>query len=199
MIVVDPDARVTQIEALPSVTTLRRAAKAAQAAVELEGEVTVLLTDDAGIRRLNRRFRGKNKATDVLSFPAAEPGAGPSAGPSFGVAGDLAISVETAARQAAAEGHRLSTELRVLLLHGMLHLAGMDHESDSGEMAAREAELRRTLRLPLGLIERVCAPRQSGQGGKTRSNPGGDAGGGSSRASAGQGRAGQSRAGRNGR
>ncbi len=155
MIVVDPDAAMAQVEPVPSVATLRRAARAAQAAVELEGEVTVLLTDDAGIRRLNRRFRGKNKATDVLSFPAAKP----SAGPSFGVAGDLAISVETAARQAEAEGHRLSTELRVLMLHGMLHLAGMDHETDKGEMAAREAELRRKLRLPLGLIERVELPR----------------------------------------
>ncbi len=158
MIVLDPDAE--PMAALPTMATLRRAAQAAQTAVRLDGEVTVLLTDDAGIRRLNRRFRGKNKATDVLSFPAAQP----EFGPGFGVAGDLAISVETAARQAAAEGHGLSTELRVLMLHGMLHLAGMDHETDAGEMAAHEAELRRKLRLPLGLIERVCAqPHERGR------------------------------------
>ncbi len=106
-----------------------------------------MLTTDAGIRRLNRRFRGKNKATDVLSFPAAEP--------ALGVAGDLAISVETAARQAAECGHGLNVELRVLMLHGMLHLAGYDHETDAGEMAAIEARLRERLRLPLGLIERA--------------------------------------------
>ncbi len=155
MIVRDPEAEavLAQMPDLPTDATLRRAAKSAQAAVELSGEVTVLLTDDAGIRRLNRQFRRKNKATDVLSFPAAEP--------AFGVAGDLAISVETAARQAAAEGHRLGIELRVLMLHGMLHLAGMDHETDGGQMAAREAALRQQLRLPLGLIERVTAPRRS--------------------------------------
>ena len=163
MIVLDPDAELE----LPSAATLRRAARAAQAAVGLVGEVTVLLTDDAGIRRLNRRFRGKNKATDVLSFPAAEP----VPGQHCGLAGDLAISVETAARQAAEEGHRLGVELRVLLLHGMLHLAGMDHEADTGQMAAREAELRRALRLPLGLIERVSAPRASAAEGKRRREP----------------------------
>ena len=160
MIVRDREAEsvFAQMPDLPTDATLRRAARLALDAVELSGEVTVLLTDDAGIRRLNRRFRRKNKATDVLSFPAAEP--------EFGVAGDLAISVETAARQAAAEGHRLGIELRVLMLHGMLHLAGMDHETDSGQMAAREAELRQQLRLPLGLIERVTTQRRSA--GRTR-------------------------------
>lgn len=133
---------------LPSKATLARGLREAQSAVGLRGEVCVLLTTDEGIRALNRRFRKKNKPTDVLSFPVDDP--------SFGSAGDLAISVETAARQAAEHGHRLSVELRVLMLHGLLHLAGFDHESDRGEMAARERDLRAELRLPLGLIERAA-------------------------------------------
>jgi probable rRNA maturation factor len=132
---------------LPGKATLARYLREAQAAVGLKGEVSVLLTTDDGIRGLNRRFRKKNKATDVLSFPA-ESG--------YGVAGDLAVSVETAARQAAEQGHRLSVELRVLMLHGLLHLAGMDHESDAGEMARKERRLRAKLGLPLGLIERAA-------------------------------------------
>lgn len=121
-------------------------------AVGLPGEVTVLLCGDTRIRTLNRDFRGKNKATDVLSFPAAEN--------AEGAAGDLAISVETAAKQAAQHGHTLADELRVLLLHGVLHLAGFDHEVDAGEMRAREAELRILLKLPGGLIERtLSAPK----------------------------------------
>jgi probable rRNA maturation factor len=134
--------------ALPARSTLSRYLREAQTAVGLRGEVCVLLTTDEGIRALNRRFRKKNKATDVLSFPVSDAG--------FGQAGDLAISVETAARQAEEQGHRLGVELRVLMLHGLLHLAGHDHESDSGEMAARERELRAELRLPLGLIERAA-------------------------------------------
>ncbi|MGB6745815.1 MAG: rRNA maturation RNase YbeY [Terracidiphilus sp.] len=128
----------------------------AQAAVRLRGEVTVLLTSDAAIRRLNRRFRGKNKATDVLSFPAdsAAPG-------SKQIAGDLAISVPTAMRQAAEQGHVLATEIKVLILHGLLHLAGYDHESDSGQMARRERLLRGRLGLPQGLIERARMPALS--------------------------------------
>ena len=117
-----------------------------RAAAGVEGEVHVLLADDATLKRLNRQYRGKNKATDVLSFPAA---------PESDVAGDLAISLETARRQAARFGHSLRDEVRVLLLHGTLHLAGFDHEADGGEMEAREAELRRALRLPAGLIARV--------------------------------------------
>ena len=131
---------------VPARPTLARYLREAQMAVGLKGEVSVLLTTDDGIRGLNRRFRKKNKATDVLSFPAA---------PGFGVAGDLAISVETAARQAVEQGHRLSVELRVLMLHGMLHLAGMDHEVDDGKMARKERRLRAQLGLPMGLIERV--------------------------------------------
>jgi probable rRNA maturation factor len=126
---------------------LSRFLNRARQVVGLDGDVEVLLADDATLRNLNKTFRHKNKATDVLSFPAAEN--------PYGHAGDLAISLDTAARQAAAFGHTLRDEVRILLLHGLLHLSGLDHETDDGEMAAREAELRRELRLPVTLIERV--------------------------------------------
>jgi len=129
---------------------LARFLREAQQAVGLTGAVDVLLADDRMLRRLNRDFRGKDKATDVLSFPAAEDLAGE-------FAGDLAISLDTAGRQAREHGHSLRDEVRVLLLHGLLHLSGMDHETDRGEMAEREAELRGRLRLPSGLIARVQA------------------------------------------
>jgi len=125
---------------------LGRFLRVAQAAVGLSGEVEVLLAGDKTLRRLNREFRGKDKATDVLSFPAV---------PGMGHGGDLAISLETAGRQAAAFGHSLRDEVRVLLLHGVLHLAGMDHEVDAGEMAELEGALRKRLGLRVGLIGRV--------------------------------------------
>ncbi len=127
---------------------LARFAKRAREAVGLRGEVAVLLTTDAVLRRLNRAYRGKDKATDVLSFPTPEEIAAEHAG-------DLAVSLQTAGRQAREHGHDLDAEVRVLLLHGLLHLSGMDHEVDRGEMAAREAELRERLKLPVGLIARV--------------------------------------------
>ncbi len=133
---------------LPSARTLARFLAAAQAAVRLKGQVTVLLTTDAAIRKLNRQFRGKDKATDVLSFPAAGLGA-------EGMAGDLAISVTTALGQAAEQGHSLAVEIKVLVVHGLLHLAGYDHEADEGRMARRERVLRAKLGLPQGLIERA--------------------------------------------
>jgi probable rRNA maturation factor len=121
----------------------------AATAVKLAGEVSVLFTTDARIRRLNRQFRHKDKPTDVLSFPAPPPLDGQPT-----LAGDLAISVPTAARQAKDAGHALSIELEVLLLHGLLHLAGYDHEADTGQMARRETILRKKLGLASGLIER---------------------------------------------
>lgn len=136
----------------PSVRSLAGFLRKAQAALRLRGEVTVLLTSDAAIRRLNRQFRGKNKATDVLSFPTNPL---QNAKPAEQIAGDLAISVPTARRQGAACGHSLATELKVLILHGLLHLAGYDHETDSGQMARRERMLRGQLGLPQGLIERA--------------------------------------------
>lgn len=137
---------------VPTARTLARFLAEAQRAVRLRGRVSVLLTTDASIRRLNREFRGKDKATDVLSFPA-DPIPGLKAAEQ--IAGDLALSVPTARRQAVAQGHPLATELKVLLLHGLLHLAGYDHETDEGQMARRERQLRARLGLPQGLIERV--------------------------------------------
>jgi rRNA maturation RNase YbeY len=138
-------------------TGLSRFLRTAQTEVGLRGEVEVLLAGDRTLRRLNRTFRGKDKATDVLSFPAPEEFAGDHAG-------DLAISLDTAKKQADEHGHALRDEVRVLLLHGVLHLAGFDHEVDSGEMAAREAELRRKLGLGTGLIARASGPvRKAGK------------------------------------
>ncbi len=126
---------------------LSRYLRVAQKAAGLQGEVDVLLAGDRTLRRLNREFRGKDKATDVLSFPCLAETAGEHAG-------DLAISLDTAQRQAREHGHRLRDEVRVLLLHGVLHLLGMDHETDGGTMALRESHLRARLRLPDGLIAR---------------------------------------------
>ena len=108
--------------------------------------ITCLIANDAEVRRLNRFFRGKDQATDVLSFPAANAN---------GLAGDIAISIDRARMQAAEHGHSLADELRILMLHGALHLAGMDHESDRGEMARAESRWRKKLGLPDGLIERA--------------------------------------------
>ena len=103
-------------------------------------EVGVLVCDDATIRSLNRRFRDKDRSTDVLSFPAdfAQPD-----GSRY--LGDVAISLETAARQAAEAGTTLENELKVLVVHAIVHLCGYDHETDRGEMRRLEARLRREL------------------------------------------------------
>ena len=101
--------------------------------------VTCLITTDAELRRLNRQFRAKNYATDVLSFPPDE----------------MAISLDRATAQAKELGHSLDAELRILMLHGLLHLRGMDHENDSGEMRRAETRWRKRLGLPAGLIERA--------------------------------------------
>ena len=135
-------------EATLSVSGLTRFLNRVRTAVGLKGAVDVLLTGDATLRQLNKDFRGKNKSTDVLSFPAPTAFAKKHAG-------DLAISLETAARQAHAHGHLLPDEVKILILHGLLHLSGEDHETDNGEMATREADLRRELRLPTTLIERT--------------------------------------------
>jgi probable rRNA maturation factor len=136
----------------PSTRTLSRFLSEAQAAAGLRGQVTVLLATDATIRDLNHRFRGKDEATDVLSFPAEHF---KKTNAAERVAGDVAIGVETARRQASEQGHALATEIKVLILHGLLHLAGYDHETDAGKMQRRERQLRERLGLPQGLIERA--------------------------------------------
>ena len=111
-----------------------------------------LIADDAELRRLNREFRGKDYATDVLSFPAR--GAGfPARGPA--PLGSLAISYERAAEQGGRFGHSSEEEVQILMLHGLLHLMGLDHETDRGRMARTEAGWRRRLSLPAGVIERA--------------------------------------------
>ena len=132
-------------------SALTRFLNRARTAVGVRGQVDILLANDQTLRQLNKTFRGKNKPTDILSFPAPAAFAKKHAG-------DLAISLETAARQAATHGHPLPDEIKILILHGLLHLAGEDHETDNGEMAAREANLRRELRLPTTLIERTTSP-----------------------------------------
>jgi probable rRNA maturation factor len=149
MITIEPPSSLS-ISAL-SKSGLTRFLNRARIAVGLQGNVDVLLADDPTLRRLNKTFRRKNKATDVLSFPAPDE-------ISNDHAGDLAISLETANRQATTYGHSLRDEVRILLLHGLLHLSGLDHEIDNGEMASREAELRLELGLSNSLIERVSMP-----------------------------------------
>jgi probable rRNA maturation factor len=154
MIVIDPTIQVRFGRALRQRTLAAFVSEAAIAA-GLDGDVSVLLTGDEHIRRLNREFRRKNRPTDVLSFPAPE-----SLNGHRPLAGDIAISVETAARQAGEFEHPLATELQILALHGLLHLGGYDHETDTGRMARREAALRRRFRLTEGLIERSTKPAQ---------------------------------------
>ncbi|MCX6551900.1 MAG: rRNA maturation RNase YbeY [Acidobacteria bacterium] len=113
------------------------------------GEVSVAFVSDARLRALNRTYRHKDYATDVLSFPGDSPG----------FLGDIVIATGVARRQARRAGHTLGAEARVLALHGLLHLIGYDHETDRGTMARAEARLRRRGGLRTGLIERTRTPR----------------------------------------
>lgn len=128
--------------------TLGRFITRARRAAGLKGTVDVLVTSNAEMKSLNQRFRGKDKPTDVLSFPAA-PGH-----PRKDFAGEIALSAEIAAHNARSLGHAAAQEVKILVLHGILHLRGYDHERDTGKMAKRESQLRAQLRLPVGLIER---------------------------------------------
>ena len=105
-----------------------------------------LITDDRELQRLNRTFLGYDYPTDVLSFPSGTAG---------GFAGEIAISRNRAAEQAANFGHSVDEEIKILMLHGALHLLGMDHEKDRGGMARAEKRWRKRLGLPEGLIERI--------------------------------------------
>ncbi len=116
------------------------------------GTVTLVLAEDAEVRRLNRTWRGIDAATDVLSFPADSSAPRPRGVPRH--LGDIVIATGVARAQALDAGHSLTTELRVLALHGLLHLLGHDHETDDGQMARVERRLRRKGGLPLGLIDR---------------------------------------------
>jgi probable rRNA maturation factor len=138
-----------------------------------QGVVTIALVGDTAMRRLNRAFAGKGKATDVLSFPAWPieariakaarrvdavrriPGASAGEPARPPCLGDIAIATGVARRQARVAGHAYAQEIRVLALHGLLHLLGYDHETDQGTMARLEARLRRRGGLTAGIIERA--------------------------------------------
>ena len=134
-----------------SSSTLERFLLRARRAVRLRGTVNVLVTSSLELRSLNLRFRGKDKSTDVLSFPATPLGR-PRAKEA---AGDLAVSADIARENADRLGHSVAAEIKILVLHGILHLAGFDHEQDNGEMAREESRLRQQLKLETGLIERT--------------------------------------------
>ncbi|MCS7183230.1 MAG: rRNA maturation RNase YbeY [Thermoanaerobaculum sp.] len=131
-----------QGRALPGFSQqLRQLARATLQRIGIsQGSLAVLLCDDRTMELFNRHFRRENKPTDVLSFPSHERL------PSGTVhLGDVAISLETASRQAAAAGHSLQREVAILLIHGILHVCGFDHERDEGEMEALERKLREEL------------------------------------------------------
>jgi probable rRNA maturation factor len=135
---------------------------ASVAPARARGHIGIALVSDATMRRFNREFRGKDYATDVLSFTEPRASASedharkPSSPQVLPVSlGDLAIATGVAARQARAHGHALRTELRILALHGLLHLLGYDHEVDAGEMHRVEDRIRRRVGLPVGLIART--------------------------------------------
>lgn len=144
MVIIDPP--LADITAASLTRFVRKAQKLAGVA----GQVDVLITGNRQVQELNHRFRRKNKSTDVLSFPRAD-----------GAGGDIAISAVIAAGNAVLYGHAPAEELKVLILHGMLHLAGYDHERDNGRMAAKENQLRAQLRLPAALIERSNGNRKT--------------------------------------
>jgi len=122
------------------------------------GIVSIALVSDRRSRALNRTYRRKDYATDVLSFPSDPHGAGP---PQFRIPdpflGEIVIARGVATRQAREAGHSAATELRVLALHGLLHLLGYDHERDAGRMRRVEQRLRRRGGLPAGLIARTAS------------------------------------------
>lgn len=123
---------------------LQRFARKAQKLAGVAGEVDVLIAGNRRLQQLNRRFRKKNEPTDVLSFPRIE-------------GGDIAISADIARVNARLYGHPAAEEIKILVLHGMLHLAGYDHELDNGQMARQESRLRARLKLPDSLIDRAHA------------------------------------------
>jgi probable rRNA maturation factor len=128
------------------------------APVRARGTLSIAVVSDARVRALNRRYRGVNRATDVLSFPVNGERRPARGEPRATTLGDIVIARGVARRQARAAGHSELTEWRVLALHGLLHLLGYDHEDDGGRMHRAERRLRRRGGLPTGLIERAGRP-----------------------------------------
>ena len=128
---------MTSVEVSGSVPRLTRReiatfARRVLRAVDIEPEeLSIAFVDDDSMRELNRKFRRKNKTTDVLTFPGDGP-----------LLGEIVISIDQARRQAADEKHSLATEVRYLILHGILHAMGYDHETDNGEMNVLELKVR---------------------------------------------------------
>ncbi len=148
----------TTVEGVSQLALARFAAQAKKLC-RLKGQVSVLIADSRRLQALNRQFRRKNKATDVLSFPHED-------------GGDIAISADIALANAARLGHSAPSELKILVLHGMLHLAGYDHERDSGEMRRKESRLRKELKLPDSLIERTQATNSARRTRRARTSKG---------------------------
>ena len=135
--------------------SLRAFARRAAALVLDRRTFTCVISDDKELRELNATFLGHDYATDVLSFPAVEMGDG---------LGEIIISTERAQEQAAEFGYDRVDEIRILMLHGLLHLTGMDHETDRGEMAMAESKWREQLGLPATLISRTNVNGTRGRG-----------------------------------
>jgi probable rRNA maturation factor len=173
------DGRVQAITGGESLVIIHKAAEGVSSAMlarflnrgrrelKLDGEVTLLVASSAQLRRLNRDFRGQDYATDVLSFPSEtvpQPRQKRRLPPGHaGYAGDIAISADIARQNGRRLGHGTAIEIKTLILHGLLHLAGYDHERDNGRMARRELRLRSALGLAEGLIERASLQRAQGK------------------------------------
>jgi len=157
---IDVEVRSALWEAEPAAAdTVREAIDAAAALVPAQGEVSVLLTDDASVRELNRTWRKIDKPTNVLSFPAARPG-----GP---LLGDIAIAYETVAREAAAENKPVLHHLAHLAVHGFLHLLGYDHQTDSQAEAMEGVERAALARLDIAdpYVSREASPEKQQEAG----------------------------------
>jgi probable rRNA maturation factor len=141
--------------------SLARFVLRARRAAGLRGTVNVLVTSGAAVRSLNREFRGQNKTTDVLSFPWSNPAGSGSRSSRVTPVGEIAISAEMATSNSSRLRHSAAEEVKILALHGILHLAGFDHERDNGRMARKEAQLRKALGLPDSLIERSQSNTQT--------------------------------------
>jgi probable rRNA maturation factor len=153
-----PDLRIdisVEAGAWPPTAELRRiAAEASQAALAVVSrkllpgsELSLVFTDDASMQALNRQWRGKDKPTNVLSFPACDPDGDTPAGP---LLGDIVIALETTTREADLEGKPFSHHLTHLIVHGFIHLFGYDHETDSEAREMEELERRALAKLGIG-------------------------------------------------